>query len=107
MPWKKMLALVTGQIEDSLQRKMAYVLEENRVYRALLDRHSPRWCLADTERLAQVLNQYIDHFQTERNHQGLDNRIPFPDERLRSPNGRIVIFERLGGLLNFYHRKAA
>ena len=47
-----MLALVTGQIEDSLQRKMAYVLEENRVYRALLDRHSPRWRLADAERLA-------------------------------------------------------
>jgi len=52
MPWKKMWALVTGQIEYSLQRKAAYVLEENRVYRALHDRHSPRWRLADTERLA-------------------------------------------------------
>jgi hypothetical protein len=51
MRWKKMLALMTGQIEDSLQRKVAYVLEENRAYRALLDRHSPRWRLADTERL--------------------------------------------------------
>ena len=57
--------------------------------------------------LAHALNQYIAHHQRERNHQGLDNRIPFPDERLRSPNGRIVKFERLGGLLNFYHRKAA
>ena len=52
MPWKKMLALVTGQIEAALQRKMAYVLEENRVYRALLDRHSPHWRLQDVERKA-------------------------------------------------------
>jgi putative transposase len=50
MPWKKMLALVTGQIEDSLRQKMEFVLEENRVYRALLDRHSPHWRLQDSER---------------------------------------------------------
>src|ERR1035437_5206332 len=41
MPWKKMLAWVTGQIEDSLCQKLEFVLEEDRVYRALLDRHSP------------------------------------------------------------------
>lgn len=45
-----MLALVTGQIEESLRRKLEFVLEENRVYRALLDRHSPHWQLEDTER---------------------------------------------------------
>jgi hypothetical protein len=52
MPWKKMLAWVTGQIEDSLRQKLEFVLEENRVYRALLDRHSPQWRLQDTERKA-------------------------------------------------------
>ena len=41
MPWKKTLALVTGQVEESLRQKMDCVLEENRVCRALLDRHSP------------------------------------------------------------------
>jgi putative transposase len=50
MPWKKMLAWVTGQIDDSLRQKLEFVLEENRVYRALLDRHSPHWRLQDTER---------------------------------------------------------
>ena len=29
MAWKKMLALVTGQIEESLRRKLEFVLEEN------------------------------------------------------------------------------
>jgi hypothetical protein len=36
MAWKKLLALVTGQIEESLRQKLEFVLEENRVYRALL-----------------------------------------------------------------------
>ena len=47
-----MLALVTGRIEACLQRKMAYVLEENRVYRSLLDRYALRWRLEDAERQA-------------------------------------------------------
>ena len=47
-----MLAWVTGRIEDSLRQKLAFVLEENRVYRALLERHSPHWRLQDSERKA-------------------------------------------------------
>ncbi len=52
MPWKQMLAWVTVQIDDSLRQKLEFVLEENRVYRALLDRHSPGWRLQDAERKA-------------------------------------------------------
>ena len=47
-----MLAWVTGQIDESLLQKLEFVLEENRVYRALLDRDSPQWRLQDTERKA-------------------------------------------------------
>src|SRR5450432_2473486 len=50
MPWKKLLAWATGQIDEALRQKLEFVLEENRVYRALLDRHSPRWRLQDAER---------------------------------------------------------
>src|ERR1017187_8778082 len=42
MPWKKLLAWATGQVDEALRQKLEFVLEENRVYRALLDRHSPR-----------------------------------------------------------------
>ena len=31
---------------------------------------------------------------------------PFPDERLRSTEGEIAKYERLGGLLKFYCRQA-
>src|ERR1035438_608784 len=50
MPWKKLLACVTGQIDEALRQKLEFVLEENRVYRALLARHSPHWRLQDAER---------------------------------------------------------
>jgi transposase InsO family protein len=52
MPWKKLLVWATGQIEEALRQKLEFVLEENRVYRALLDRHSPHWRLQDPERKA-------------------------------------------------------
>ena len=52
MPWKKLLAWATGQIDEALRQKLEFVLEENRVYRALLDRHSPHWRLQDAERKA-------------------------------------------------------
>jgi Zn-dependent M32 family carboxypeptidase len=48
--WEKVLAWATGQIDDALRQKLEFVLEENRVYRALLDRYSPHWRLRDAER---------------------------------------------------------
>src|SRR5450432_3746668 len=50
MPWKKLLAWATGKIDEALRQKLEFVLEENRVYRVLLDRHSPHWRLQDAER---------------------------------------------------------
>lgn len=33
MPWKRMLAYVTSDIEESLLRRIEYLVEENRVLR--------------------------------------------------------------------------
>ena len=52
MPWKQLLVWATGRIDETLRQKLEFVLEENRVYRALLDRHSPHWRLQDPERKA-------------------------------------------------------
>jgi len=58
--------------------------------------------------LHHALSEYIGHYRTERPHQGKGNVILFP-----SANGEPVVDsaiacrERLGGLLNYYHRKAA
>src|SRR3989442_15734726 len=74
MPWKQLLTWATGQVEDSLRQKLEFVLEENRVYRALLDRHSPQWRLQDAERrglaekgrpLGKLLGEVITIVQPE------------------------------------------
>jgi transposase InsO family protein len=74
MPWKKLLVWATGQIDEALRQKLEFVLEENRVYRALLDRHSPHWQLQDAERkvlaekgkpLGKLLGEVITLVQPE------------------------------------------
>jgi len=54
--------------------------------------------------LRYVINEYIQHYHHERPHQGLNNNfiapLPMPD------NGKIVLHERLGGLLKSYRRAA-
>ena len=59
--------------------------------------------------LRHALKEYLTHYHEERNHQGLENAIPFPNERNNpgSLRGRIVCRKRLGGLLKFYCREAA
>lgn len=55
--------------------------------------------------LRRAVSQYIEHYHSERNHQGIDNIIPFPKAAsVDAPEGLIVKSERLGGLLNYYHR---
>jgi hypothetical protein len=50
--------------------------------------------------------EFVEHYHAERNHQGLDNVIPFPSRDSASPVGRIRRRERLGGVLSFYERNA-
>lgn len=57
--------------------------------------------------LWHVLAEFIEYYNQERPHQGLDNRritepaVPPPTK------GRILCRQRLGGLLKSYYRKAA
>ena len=56
---------------------------------------------------ASPRGRYVEHDHRERNHQGLDNQLlqrPPPTVSLAADVQRR---ERLGGLLNFYHREAA
>lgn len=56
--------------------------------------------------LRRAVENYVLHYHHERNHQGLDNMIPFPYAPIyKGRRGSVVKFERLGGLLNYYHRE--
>jgi hypothetical protein len=57
--------------------------------------------------LRNALREFLVHFHSERNHQGLDNRLIEPREEVGQPTGQIQCRERLGGLLQYYYRQAA
>jgi hypothetical protein len=57
--------------------------------------------------LRHELGEFLVQFHSERNHQGLDNRLIEPSEEVGSPTGKIQCRERLGGLLQYYYRQAA
>jgi len=57
--------------------------------------------------LYYVISQYLTHYHTERNHQGLDNRRIAPEGVGGCQTGHVVRRDRLGGLLSYSHREAA
>jgi hypothetical protein len=69
-----------------------------RVFRGVSKTHLPGY----------VLNEYVDHYHRERNHQGKGNVLLFPlVGQGREREGPTQSRERLGGLLKYYHRDAA
>ena len=58
--------------------------------------------------LRYALSEYVAHYWTERPHQGKGNVILFPSAKAKAElDSPIECRERLGGLLTYYHRKAA
>jgi len=60
-----------------------------------------------TDHLRRTVSEFVEHYHTERNHQGLGNRLISPKGGSRYVEGPIYCRERLGGLLKYYHRSAA
>ena len=57
--------------------------------------------------LERALEQFVAHYHTERNHQGLGNRIIDAGDEVGKEDGDVRCRERLGGMLRYYHREAA
>ena len=57
--------------------------------------------------LRTAVQNFVTHYHSERNHQGLGNRLIFPDAAAVGTAGVIQRRERLGGRLNYYYRAAA
>jgi hypothetical protein len=75
------------------------------------------WCecldklvLLGERHLHLAVAEYLEHYHVERNHQGLDNQLITTTPLAATPgndDSPVVRRERLGGLLSFYHRRAA
>jgi len=57
--------------------------------------------------LERAVREYVEHYHVERNHQGLGNNLIEPGDEVGSITGEIGCRERLGGMLKYYHRRAA
>jgi transposase InsO family protein len=57
--------------------------------------------------LRHAVSEYMEHYHVERNHQGIGNEL-IDDQRGRiNMTGGIERRERLGGILNYYYKRAA
>ena len=66
-----------------------------------------RMILFGEQSLRRAIQEFIAHYHRERNHQGLDNRLIFPEAADTDPDAPIECRQRLGGMLNYYYRQAA
>ena len=81
-----------------------------RFVRTIRDECLDQLVLFGERHLRLVVKEFVDHYLTERFHQGLDGRLVRADAACANDNadgGVVTCRSRLGGLLNFYRREAA
>ncbi len=78
-----------------------------RFVRSIKDECLSRVIFFGERSLRKATREYAAHYHTERNHQGIDNRLIEPTSHNGSKLGTMRCIERLGGMLRFYHRVAA
>jgi transposase InsO family protein len=59
------------------------------------------------ESLRKAIENFVAHYHSERNHQGLRNQLISPEAGHLGSAGEIQRRQRLGGMLNYYYRAAA
>jgi transposase InsO family protein len=77
-----------------------------RFVRSIKDECLDRMIFVGQESLRRAVGEYMEHYHSERNHQGLENRLIVP-RAMEAKDGVILRHARLGGALNFYYRTAA
>jgi hypothetical protein len=55
--------------------------------------------------LDRTIHEFVEHYHDERSHQGIGNRIV--SGAVPQSMGSIEVKQRLGGMLSYYHRRAA
>jgi putative transposase len=78
-----------------------------RFVRSIKDECLNRMIFVGQASLRRAVAEYTHHYHTERNHQGLENRLIHTPPIVTANDGAIRRRTRLGGTLNFYYRQAA
>ncbi len=78
-----------------------------RLVKSVKSECTDRLVLIGERSLLRAVDQYLDFYNGERFHQGMDNRLLTKLEMSRDDDGPIECRERLGGMLKYYSRRAA
>ena len=78
-----------------------------RFVRSIKESCLDRMILFGEPSLRRATREFLAHYHRERNHQGIDNQLIFPDKSAAKSSGPIECRQRLGGMLKYYHRQAA
>jgi len=102
----KMLAEVGIQSVKLPPRSPNLNAHAERFVRSIKESCLERMILFGEGSLRKVVREFVAHYHLERNHQGLGNRLITPEACLSVHRGPIQRRQRLGGMLNYYHRAA-
>jgi len=78
-----------------------------RFWRTLRAECLERMIFFGEDMLCRAVHAFVAHYHSERNHQGLDNRLIEPGEEIGRSAGEVQCRERLGGILRYYYRQSA
>jgi putative transposase len=80
---------------------------QERFHRSLKEECLDRMIFFGEKSLRNAVREFVAHYHSERNHQGIGNQIIESRSEFRWTIGAIQCSERLGGMLKYYHRQAA
>jgi putative transposase len=75
--------------------------------RSIKDECLDRMILVGEASLRRAIDEFIVHYHSERNHQGLGNELIREPDRDGTADRPVRRRQRLGGMLSFYYRAAA
>jgi transposase InsO family protein len=78
-----------------------------RFVRSIKESCLDRMILFGERSLRRAVQEFVAHCHFQRNHQGFDNQLIFPDKSDAKASAPIECRQRLGGMLKYYHRQAA
>jgi putative transposase len=78
-----------------------------RFVRSIKEECLNRVVLLGESHLRLIVQEYVEHYHRERNHQGLENQLLERAPPPANAGAAVRRRQRIGGLLNHYHREAA
>ena len=102
--WEMIVATDFFTVEVWTRRGLQLNAYAERFVRSIKQSCLERMILFGEESLRTAIQNFVAHYHSERNHQGLANQLISPDAGHLGSAGEVQSRQRLGGMLNYYYR---